>query len=122
MIHEPSNAFDRHAIAARKKLPGRLVESTVGHLPKEVSWATRFMLFYGALVSAKVVDTRYRRSPLVQEGLEIPVEVNVTTTCNPENKVAMEKCEEHVTMKYAEPAENGEFEDLADTDTDEEEE
>ena len=129
MIHETSNTFDRHAIAARKRLPGRFVESTVGHLPKEISRATRYMLFYRALVTAKVIDTRHCRSPLVQGGLEIPIEVNVTMTCNPENKAAMKKFEEHVTLMYAEPAvEDGEFEDitkeileeLADTDTDEE--
>ena len=41
-----------------------------------------------------------------------PTEVNVTRTCNPENKEAMKKFEEHVTMMYAEPAEDGEFEDI----------
>ena len=43
-IHESDNGHDRYAIAARKRLPGSmLVESTVGHLPKEISSATRFI-------------------------------------------------------------------------------
>ena len=43
-IHESDNPYDRFAIAARKRLPGSLlIESTVGHLPKEISRITRYM-------------------------------------------------------------------------------
>ena len=37
-IHKRSNLYDRYAIAARKSMPRVVaVESTVGHLPKEIS-------------------------------------------------------------------------------------
>ena len=42
-IHDRHNAFDLHAIAARKRLPASpLLESTVNHLPKEISIITRY--------------------------------------------------------------------------------
>ena len=109
-IHESGNTHDLYAIAARKRLPGTLMESTVGHLPKEISRITRYIMLYGALFSVKVVDTHRRRSPLVQGGLEIPVEVTVTMTYSEKNKVAMEKYEELVGKYYQEPV-NGKFQD-----------
>jgi hypothetical protein len=48
-IHES----DPYAIAARKRLPGTLMESTVGHLPKEISRITRYCM-----------DTHRHQSPL----------------------------------------------------------
>ena len=125
-IHESDNMVDRNAIAARKRLPGLAVESTVGHLPKEISRSTRYILFYGAIVTAKVIDTHHRRSPLVQGGLEIPIEVTLTMKYSLENKEAMVKYEELVTEQYKEP-EDGKFEDITkevleglDSETDEE--
>ena len=78
-IHESGYLHDPYAIAARKRLPGALMESTVGHLPKEISRITRYIMLYGAMVTVKVVDTHRRRLPLVQGGLKIPVEVTVTS-------------------------------------------
>ena len=127
-IHESDNAVDRNAIAARKRLPGSIVESTIGHLPKEISRATRYIMFYGAIVTVKVIDTHHRRSPLVQGGLEIPIEVTVTMKCSLANEAALTKYKELVTKNYKEP-EDGKFEDITnevlqdlDSDTDEEEE
>ena len=34
--HERKNPFDRYAIAAMKRLPGRLADCTIGHLPREI--------------------------------------------------------------------------------------
>ena len=47
----------------------------IGHLPREISSATRFFLLRGGMVYLKVTYENYRRSPLIQGGLEIPVEV-----------------------------------------------
>lgn len=83
MIHERNNTIDRHAIAARKRSPGELVE-TVGHFPKEIfREPPDLFCFTELLVSAKVMDTH---QPLVQGGLEIPIE-------------------KFLTMMYEEPAE-----------------
>ena len=110
MIHERNNAVDRHVIAARKRLPGTIAESTIGHFPKEISRATRFIMFHGGLVTTKVMDTRHRRSPLIQGGLEIPIEVTVTMPYSPANKEAIMKYEDLVNKRYKEP-EDGKFED-----------
>ena len=73
--YERNNCSGRYAIAGTKHLRGRLADSTVGHLPREISRATRFFLLRGGVVCAKVIDKTHRRSPLVQGGLEIPVQV-----------------------------------------------
>ena len=114
-IHESGNSFDCYAIAARKCLPGTLaVESTVGHLPKELSRFTRFVMLHGATVVAEVLDTHHRRSPLVQGGLEIPIQVTVRMDYSPQNKDALFKYESLVEQYYKEPV-DGKFEDFTDT-------
>ena len=114
-IHERSNPHDRYAIAARKSLPGTtVVESTVGHLPREISRLTRFIMQHGAIVVVKVIDTHHRRSPLVQGGLEIPIELIVKMEYSPQNKVALCKYESLVEQYYKEPV-DGKFEDVTDT-------
>ena len=72
---ESNNAFDRYAIAAVKRGGGGSQDKVVGHLPREISRFTWFIVSHGASVMIKVVDVRQRRSPLIQGGLEIPVEV-----------------------------------------------
>jgi hypothetical protein len=109
--HEASNTYDQYAIALKKRLPGRITNSVVGHLPKELSRFVRFIILHGASASAKVVDTHYRRSPLVQGGLEIPIEVTVEISNCEKNELAIQ---ELVTEKYKEPV-NERFEDATST-------
>ena len=60
-IHERGNPYDRYATAAKKSLPGTLaVESTVGHLPREISRLTCFIMLHGAILVIKVLDTHHR--------------------------------------------------------------
>ena len=42
-----SNPHDVYAIAAKKRLPGFLPESIVGHLPREVSRTTHYFMVEG---------------------------------------------------------------------------
>ena len=51
--HEWNNIYDRYAIAANKQLRGRLADSIIGHLPREISRATCFFLLRGAMVHLK---------------------------------------------------------------------
>ena len=108
--HEINNLYDRHAISVKKHLPGRLTSSVVGHLPKELSRITRYIMMYGAVVTVKVVDIRHRRSPLVQGGLEIPVQVDVRINCCEKNTLALTKYKSLVEELYKEPV-DGIFED-----------
>ena len=45
--HERKNPFDRYALAAMKRLPRRLADCTIGHLPREISRVIRFFLLRG---------------------------------------------------------------------------
>ncbi len=46
-------------------------------------------MFYGAIVTAKVTDTKHRRSPLIQGGLEVSIKVTVTMNASPEQWQSM---------------------------------
>ena len=72
MIHERTDPHERYAIAAKKILAGCIVESTVGHLPKEILRITGFIMLYGAVITVKVLDTHLRTSPLVQGAGKFP--------------------------------------------------
>ena len=72
-FHEERNTFDRFAIKVCEKDKNEIV----GHLPMEISRVTKFLLDRGANVSAKLTSTHYRRSFLVQGGIEIPCVVSV---------------------------------------------
>lgn len=67
-------------------------------------------MLHGASASAKVVDTHYRRSPLGQGGLEIPIDVTVEMPNSEKNEQAIKMFQELVTEKYKEPV-NDKFED-----------
>ena len=70
---EENNPHDIFAIKTCQE-SGRIV----GHLPKELSRITMFLILRGAKVSAKLRERYYRRSPLVQGGLEVPCHIIVT--------------------------------------------
>ena len=71
--HEIGNIFDIFAIKTVSKDC-----RVVGHLPREISRPTKFLLDRGAVVTATISDNKYRRSPLLQGGLEIPCKVRAT--------------------------------------------
>jgi len=61
-----------------------------------------------------VIDTRHRRSPLVQGGLEIPIQVTVEMDLTEKNRQCLDKYETLVGEKYKEPV-DGKFEDATDS-------
>jgi len=63
-------------------------------------------------VKVKVSDTKYGRSPLIQGGLEIPVEVEVLvqTENSSENQQALSKYKTLIAENYHEPV-NGKYVD-----------
>ena len=109
-IHEENNPHDRYAVAVIRKTVSRLRPVVVGHLPREISRFTRFIILRGATVKVKVSDTKYRRSPLIQGGLEIPVEVEVQMESSSENQQALSKYQTLVAENYHEPV-NGKYVD-----------
>ena len=107
-IHKENNPHNRYAVAAIRKTVSRLSPVIVGHLPREISRFTRFIILHGATVTVKVTDTKYRRSPLIQGGLEIPVEVQMENSS--ENQKALGKYKTLIAENYHEPV-NGKFVD-----------
>jgi hypothetical protein len=55
------------------------------------------------VVTAKLIGTEFRRSPLFQGGLEIPCIVTVSLAGNAKGNELMKKYEELVTDLYVEP-------------------
>ena len=111
LSHERKNLHDRYAIVAYKRLPGRLADSIIGHLPREISRPTRFFLLRGEVAVAEVINTTHRRSPLVRGGIEIPVKVVVEIKATAKNGLIIDKYKELVLANYKEPDLNGHFDD-----------
>ena len=93
--------LDRFAIKVCEKDKNEIV----GHLPMEISRVTKFLLDRGANVSAKLTSTHYRRSPLVQGGIEIPCVVTVSMPGTVINQLLMERYKQLVETLYTEPKE-----------------
>ena len=71
----------------------------------EISRDTKFLLDRGANVSAKLTSTHYRRSPLVQGGIEIPCVVTVSMPGTVINQLLMERYKQFVETLYTKPKE-----------------
>ena len=69
--YEPDNLFDMFAIKVC------LNDNIVGHLPREISRPTKFLLDRGAQVTATIRSNIRRRSPLFQGGQEVLCTVSI---------------------------------------------
>ena len=58
------------------KRKGKLIDETVGHLPKELSRAVQFFLEQGGKISRNVFEQKYWPSPIPKGELEIKLEVD----------------------------------------------
>ena len=65
---------------------------------------------YSFLQTPKRKDAHFRRSPLIQGGLEIPVEATVRMQAPTKNVEAIERFKQLVEQQYNEPV-NGQYED-----------
>ena len=73
----------------------------------EISRVTKFLLDRGANVSAKLTSTHYRRSPLVQGGIEISCVVTVSMPSTVINQQLMERYKQLVETLHTERKEEG---------------
>ena len=80
------------------------LRETFGHHPREISRITKYMLDRGAYVSVELTSSHYRRSPLVQGGLEIRCKVTIKTASS-FNKAVLERYKEMTKELYIEPKE-----------------
>ena len=58
-------------------MTGKLAPSIVVHVSHELSRYIRYVFRYGALITGEVKDECPKRSPLVQNGLEILIEMSI---------------------------------------------
>ena len=97
--------FERHNLFGMIATKTCRLESgkIVGHLPREISRPTKFLLDRGG----KVTGTHYRRSYLLQEGPEIPFPYQVTLTIPGSIKVHMliQRYQQMVQELYCAPKE-----------------
>ena len=63
---ERNNRYDGFAVAGMTKLPGTLAASIVGHMPRELSSFIWYAIETGARITATLVSTQAKDSPLVQ--------------------------------------------------------
>ena len=98
-IHERGNAFDSFSV----KTVCADDNAIVGHLPREISCPTKYLLDRGAIVKAIITCSYYRRPPLFQGGLEIPCMVTVSMRGTIQNHFLLDRYRELVTDLYCEP-------------------
>ncbi len=63
-------------------------------------------MLYGADASAKVLSTQHRRSPFIQGGLEIPIEVTVRMEFGTQNNQVIMKYTSLDAIHYKEPTDS----------------
>ena len=98
-IHEGGYEFDAFSVKTVRALDN----ATVGHLPREISRPTKYLLDRGATVKAVITCSYYRRSPLFQGGLEIPSSVTVSMPGTIRNNLLLDRYRELVTELYCKP-------------------
>ena len=96
---ELDNPYDYFAIKTCESASGKIVR----YLPMEISRPTKFLLQRRAVIKVTLSSTNYRKSPLVQGGLEIPCRVSVSMPAMLKNRQIIEKFKDMVGVLYDEP-------------------
>ena len=99
-LHEENNPYDVFSIKVCKS---HNAQSMVGHLPLEMSRITKFIPQRGARVQATVTGKHYRRSPLIQGGLEVLCFVTVTMPGSIMNHILIARYEKFLGELYLVP-------------------
>ena len=100
--HEPRNPLDFFTI----KTCSQGSQQSVGHLPREISRLTIFILDRGADVEAKLTSNHYCSSPIIQGGLEILCKVSIKMPATMLHRNLLMRYEEMVLHLYTEPEES----------------
>lgn len=103
---ETDNEADQFAVSGNVRIQGRQGRVTVGHVPRELSRYVWHALFWGCEFNASVKNPHHRRSPLIQGGLEIELEVKVLW-----NDLEKGRKLKDFLSSYNHPGENEEYKD-----------
>ena len=98
--HEKDNPYDSFSIKVFK--PDSPAE-IVGHLLMEISRITKFIIDRGAQVAVKICERHYRRSPLVQGGLQVLSEIKIMMVGSIINHHLLVRYESLLKELYIEP-------------------
>lgn len=102
IYHEINNICDPYAMALKISTKSTVTqEKIVGHLPREISRFCKYFDDYGGKLCAIIKTEKYRRSPIPQGGLEIPIELIIDQ--GKSSDVIFTKMREFVTEYYIEP-------------------
>ena len=74
----------------------------MGHLPREILQPTKFLLDRGVEIVAEIKISYYRKSPLIQGGLEIRCKVSVGLPGTIKNHMLLDRYKELVNKLYCE--------------------
>ena len=99
-LHKVDNPFDVSAIKT-----GNSDKVITGHLPREISRVTKFLLDRGAVADAELTSTHYRRSPIMPGGLEIPWKFTVKLPGTVKNHMLLDRYMQLVNSLYCKPKE-----------------
>ena len=97
-LQEPGNDYDVYSIKTCK--PDK---TTVGHLLREMSRPTKFLLDRGVEIVAEIESSHYWRSPLIQGRLEICCKVSATLPGTINNHMLLDRYKELVNKLYCHP-------------------
>ena len=112
---EKANIFDPYAMTSARIIKATVTEiQVVGHLPRKISRFSKFFCDYGGEHSTLVRDPKYRRSPIPQGGLEIPITLKVFKGDTPDH--VFKKMWEFLERFYVEPDKTPPTESLASDD------
>ena len=99
---EESNLFDPYACAVVARTKSTLTKKmVVGHLPREISRFCKFYIEYGGELTSTVSDEKFRRSPIPQGGLEIPIKLRIFKGSAPNH--VFQRMKELITTTYMKP-------------------
>lgn len=98
-FHEFDNPFDQFAI----KVCEEEQQVPIGHLPREISRATKFFIDRGANITVTLTSEHYRRSPLVQGGMEIACKLTASIPGTCINLLLLERYKKLIQDTYTEP-------------------
>ena len=93
--HESGNEYDMFSIKTCNS-----EDVTVGHLPVS---SDKVFVRRGAIVTAQLTSDHYRRSPLIQGGLEIQCGVSITMPGSIRNHMMLDRYSHIVNAQYCEP-------------------
>ena len=74
---ERDNEYDRFAVCGLVKIPVKIELTIVGHITREISRYVWYAMEDDANIAGKMVNERYKPSPLFQDGLVISIKVFV---------------------------------------------